>query len=89
MLNGAIPYSPQMIASITRHQVGTVEKALKIFLDMGLIEILDSGAIYMLDIQNYIGSSSTEADRKMPAPALLFPVRGGSCRFLVHIEGKQ
>ena len=63
MLNGTIPYSPQMIATITRHQVGTVEKALKIFLDMGLIEILDSGAIYMLDIQNYIGSSSTEADR--------------------------
>lgn len=63
MFNGAIPYSPQMIATITRHQVGTVEKALKVFLEMGLIEILDSGAIYMLDIQNYIGSSSTEADR--------------------------
>jgi hypothetical protein len=25
---------------------------------------LDTGAIYMLDIQNYIGESSTEADRK-------------------------
>ena len=64
MFNERIPYNAQMIATITRHQVGTVEKALKIFIDMGLIEILDSGAIYMLDIQNYIGKSSTEADRR-------------------------
>lgn len=64
MFNGAIPYSPQMIATITRHQVGTVEKALKLFAEMGLIEILDSGAIYMLNIQNMIGKSSTEADRR-------------------------
>ena len=64
MFNDVIPYSAQMIAAITRHQVGTVEKALKIFQQMGLIEILDSGAIYMLNIQNYIGESTTEADRK-------------------------
>ena len=64
MLNKKIPYSATMIASITRHQVGTVEKALQIFEELGLIEILDSGAIYMLDIQDFIGESSTEADRK-------------------------
>lgn len=59
-----IPYSPEMIATITRHQVGTVEKALDVFKQLGLIEVLDNGSIYMLEIQNYIGSSSTEADRK-------------------------
>ena len=64
MFNNAIPYNPQMIATITRHQIGTVERALKIFQEMGLIEILDSGAIYMLNIQNYIGKASTEADRQ-------------------------
>lgn len=64
MLNDRIPYSPQMIATLTRHQIGTVEKALKIFSELGLIEVLDTGAIYMLDIQNYIGKSSTEADRQ-------------------------
>ena len=64
MFNNAIPYNPQMIATITRHQVGTVERALKIFQEMGLIEILDNGAIYMLNIQNYIGKATTEADRK-------------------------
>ena len=29
-----------------------------------MVEVLDNGAIYMLDIQNFIGKSSTEADRK-------------------------
>jgi len=64
MLNGRIPYNSQMIATVTRHQVGTIEKALQIFMELGLIEVLDNGAIYMMDIQTYIGKSSTEADRK-------------------------
>ena len=64
MFNDRIPYNAQMIATITRHSVGTVEKALRIFQDMGLIEVLDNGAIYMLDIQQYIGKSSTEGERK-------------------------
>lgn len=64
MFKGIIPYTPTVLAQVTRHQVGTVEKALKIFQDLKLIEVLDNGAIYMCDIQNFIGESSTEADRK-------------------------
>lgn len=64
MYRGIVPYTPDMIATITHHQTGTVEKAIKIFKEMGFIEILDNGAIYMLDIQNFIGQSSSEADRK-------------------------
>lgn len=64
MFNNVIPYNAEMIAKLTRHQVGTVEKALEIFKQMGLIEILDNGAIYMLNIQSYIGKSSSEADRQ-------------------------
>lgn len=64
MLNDRIPFNPNMIASATRSAVGVVEKALNIFKELGLIEVLDSGAIYMTDIQNFIGQSSTEADRK-------------------------
>lgn len=64
MLNNVIPYNAQMIASVTGHQVGTVEKALRVFKDLGLIEILDNGAIYMLNIQNFIGQTSNIADRQ-------------------------
>ena len=31
MFNNLIPYNAQMLATITRHQVGTVEKAIQIF----------------------------------------------------------
>lgn len=64
LFNDRIPYNSTMLASITRFPVGVIEKALKIFLELGLIEILDNGAIYMLDIQDFIGKSTTEADRK-------------------------
>ena len=64
MLNNHIPYNSQMIATITRHSIGDIEKALQILRELGLIEILDTGAIYMLDIQNFIGKSSSEADRQ-------------------------
>ena len=62
--NEVIPYNVDMLATLTRHQVGTVEKALNMFEALGLIEVLDNGVIYMMDIQNYIGRSSTEADRQ-------------------------
>lgn len=64
MYKDYIPYSPEMISTITRHQVGTVERAMKIFEQLKLVEVLDNGAIYMMDIQNFIGQSSTEADRQ-------------------------
>ena len=63
MLNDRIPYSPEMLASITCHQVGTVKQALHMFRELGLIEVLDNGAMYMADIQRLIGRGSTEADR--------------------------
>lgn len=62
--NNLIPYDVEMLATLTRHQVGTVEKALRMFEQLGLIEILDNGVIYMTDIQNFIGKSSSEADRQ-------------------------
>ncbi len=64
MYRGIIPYTPDILATLTGHQVGTVEKALQIFEKLGLIEMLDNGAIYLMDIQNFIGQSSTEADRQ-------------------------
>ena len=64
IFKGVIPYTPEILATVVRHQVGTVEKALEVFENLGLIDVLDNGAIYMLDIQNFIGKSSTEADRQ-------------------------
>ena len=81
-LDEHIPYTAQMIATLTRHQIGTVERALEIFRQLGLVEQLDSGAFYMTDIELMIGQSSTEAERKRAArlenKALLPPrTKGG------------
>ena len=64
VVNDRIPYNAEMLASVTGHQIGTVKQALSIFKDLGLIDVLENGAIYMLDIQNFIGKGSTEADRQ-------------------------
>lgn len=64
MFNNFIPYDANILSQIVRHSVGVVEKAIRLFQQLNLIEIMDNGAIYMLNIQNYIGNSSTEADRQ-------------------------
>ncbi len=68
-LNENMNYSAQMIATLTRHEVGTVERALKVFYEFGLILSTADGSIYMADIEGMVGESSTEADRKRLARA--------------------
>lgn len=63
-LNEFIPYNLEMISAIVGMDIDTVKVAFDIFRQLKLIEILDDGTIYMLEIQNFIGKSTTEADRK-------------------------
>ena len=63
MFKKNIPYNAKMIATVTGHNINDIKGALEIFQQLGLVEILSNGAIYMMDIQNFIGTSSTEADR--------------------------
>ena len=64
MYKDKIPYNSKMLSTILNHNVDVLDKAIEVFKELNLIDILDSGAIFMLDIQNYIGKSSDEADRK-------------------------
>ena len=64
MFNERIPYNATILAQVTRHSVGDVEKAVQVLKQLDLIDVLENGAIYMLDIQNFIGKTSTEGDRK-------------------------
>lgn len=63
MLNDRLPHTVQTIATFARHQIGTVERAIKVFMEFGLVEVLTDGAFYMTDIQLLIGQSSTEGER--------------------------
>ena len=72
-LDESIPYTPQMIATITRQQIGTVERAIKIFLQLGLMEQMPDGSFYMSNIELLIGQSSTELHLRR--------LRQGACAF--------
>lgn len=64
MLNEEIVMTPTMLAAITRYDVGTVEKALQIFMQLGLVDQLPDNSYYMLELEGMVGKTSTEADRK-------------------------
>lgn len=64
MATDRIPYSPETLAAVVKKPVGVVRAAVEIFRQFELVEVLDNGEMYMLDIQNFIGTSSTEGDRK-------------------------
>ena len=59
-----IPYDAKTLSTVTGHKEQRIKEALAVFQELDLIEVLDSGEIFMLDIQNFIGKTSTEGDRK-------------------------
>ena len=63
-LNEYIPYNVEMISAVVGMDIDTVRVAFDLFKKLKLVEILSDGTIYMLEIQNFIGKSTTEADRK-------------------------
>jgi uncharacterized phage protein (TIGR02220 family)/predicted phage replisome organizer len=62
-----IPYTMRNIenlANVIGHDVDHVRSAIKAACELDIISILDTGEIWVTDMQSYIGQSSTEADRK-------------------------
>ena len=61
--NLLIPYSTEKLAEATRTKADTVMVAMQVLQRIGLVEILDDGAIKMLKLQDMVGSESTAAAR--------------------------
>ena len=59
-----IPYTPEMLASITNTNADTVRVAIDIFSKLGLMEIWDDGTLFMVETQNMIGSETRWAKKK-------------------------
>ena len=73
-MTDSIPYDPEKIgilSNVIGHDRDNVEKALNAAFSLGLITKLESGEMWMTEIQNYIGESSTEGDRKRKYRAML------------------
>jgi len=59
-----IPYTPEMIASITGENIDIVRIAIDIFISFRLMENLENGALFMNEIENMVGSESKWAEIK-------------------------
>lgn len=63
-LNENIPYTKEMLATITGFDIELVNKAIQTLLDLELLEYTSDNVLYCTDIELPVGKSSTEADRK-------------------------
>ena len=59
-----IPYSEEMLATITDTNVDIVRSAIKIFSQLNMVEIMDDGTYFMSQVESMIGSETYWADRK-------------------------
>lgn len=62
--NETIPYNEQMLATITNTNVDTVTNAMRLFRDLGMIEVLDDKTIYMNEVSKMLGAETYWAEKK-------------------------
>lgn len=58
-----IPYNEQMLSTITNTNVDVVKQAIKIFTELGMMDILDDGTLFMNEVEKMLGFE-TEWARK-------------------------
>jgi len=59
-----VPYTSQMLATITNTKEEVAEKAIKTLCEFQMMEILDDGTILMTETKNMIGSETFWAEKK-------------------------
>lgn len=59
-----IPYSEDMLSTITNTNIDIVRNAINIFTSLGMMEILDDGTLFMSEVQRMMGSETYWAEKK-------------------------
>ena len=59
-----IPYSAEMLATITDTNVDIVRSAIKVFCELNMMEVLDDGTFFMTEVNRMIGSETQWAEKK-------------------------
>ena len=60
----SIPYSEDMLGTITGTNIDIVRNAIKIFVQLDLMEILDDGTLFMSEVSKLLGSETDWAEKK-------------------------
>jgi predicted phage replisome organizer len=62
--NETIPYSEEMLATLTRTNLDVVRSAMKVFVNLQMIEVLDDETIFMAEVDKMLGSETYWAEKK-------------------------
>jgi predicted phage replisome organizer len=62
--NETIPYNEQMLAVITHTNIDLVRSAMKVFIQLKMIEVLDNETIFMTEVHKMTGSETNWAQKK-------------------------
>ena len=60
----SVPYNAEMLSIITDTNRDTVQAAVDIFVELGMMEKLDDGTLYMTECQKLIGCETAWAEKK-------------------------
>jgi predicted phage replisome organizer len=61
--NESIPYNEQMLSVITNTNIDIVRSAMKLFIELNMIELFDDETIFMSEVQKLIGKEGESAER--------------------------
>ena len=59
-----IPYNEQMLSVVTNTNIDIVRSAMKLFVELHMMDIFDDKTIYMSEVEKYIGSETQWAEYK-------------------------
>lgn len=60
----AIPYSDSMLATITNTNIDIVRNAIKAFCELGMMEILEDGTLFLHEVEKMLGFETKYAEQK-------------------------
>lgn len=58
-----IPYTDSLLASVTKTDIDIVRSAMKVFQELGMVEIVPDGTIWIEAAQALVGSECDSAER--------------------------
>ena len=59
-----IPYNEKMLSVITNTNIDIVRSAMKVFVDLNMVEVLDDNTIYMAEVKKLTGCETEYAKKK-------------------------
>ena len=59
-----IPYSESMLSSVTNTELEVVRKALELFTELGIVEVMDDKTLFLREVAKLLGSETFAAKRQ-------------------------